>query len=81
VETTVSLGAGKLTVVLPSGPDSPQVRITAHASVGDIRLPDGSGEGGVSPARTVDLNPAGAAAHGTIDLDVSVGAGQVEVTQ
>jgi hypothetical protein len=55
--------------------------ITAHASVGDIQLPDGSGEGGVSPARTTDLNPAAAAAHGTIDLDVSVGAGQVEVTQ
>ena len=79
--TRVTLGAGKLLVVLPDGPDSPEVRLTVHAGVGEVQLPDGTQDGGVSPTRTTVLNPAAAEAHGTIDLDLSVGAGQVEVTR
>jgi len=47
--------------------------------VGALELPDGTDSGGVSASHSVDLNPGGAALHGTIDLDVSVGAGQAEV--
>ncbi|WP_370076194.1 PspC domain-containing protein [Streptacidiphilus sp. MAP12-16] len=76
--TEVHLGAGKVQVILPTGPE---VRVSAHAGVGDVRLPDDSNSGGFAPSRNADLNPGGAAAHGTIVLDVAVGAGQVEVTQ
>jgi hypothetical protein len=78
VTTDVRLGAGKLTVQLPPGPE---VRLQVKVGVGAMVLPGGMDSGGVSSSRTVVLNPAGAAAHGTIDLDVSVGAGQAEVTR
>jgi hypothetical protein len=35
----------------------------------------------VGASRTVELNPAGAAAHGVIQLDLQIGIGQLEVTQ
>ena len=79
--TQVRLGAGALTVRLPSGPDEPEVRLHVKVGVGALELPDGTDSGGVSASHTLDLNPAGATAHGTIDLDVSVGAGQAEVDQ
>lgn len=78
--TRVELGAGQLVVILPQ-PGGPEIRITAHSGLGDIRLPDDSVSGGVSTDRTVDLNPGAAAAHGTVSLDLSVGAGEVEVNQ
>ncbi|QMU79265.1 cell wall-active antibiotics response protein [Streptacidiphilus sp. PB12-B1b] len=78
VASDVRLGAGRLTVELPSGPE---VRLHVSVGVGAMRLPDGLESGGVSSSHTEVLNPAGAAAHGTIDLDVSVGAGQAEVTR
>ncbi|MHA6760523.1 PspC domain-containing protein [Streptacidiphilus sp. PAMC 29251] len=82
LSTDVHLGVGKLLVILPPGS---RVEITAHVGVGSIHLPDedgdSSGTGGVSANRSADLNPTGAPAHGTIDLDLSVGAGDLEVTQ
>lgn len=77
LRTRASLGAGLLKVQLPSGPE---VVITAKVGAGAVFLPDGSGGGGLSATRTEALNPGGAAKYGTIDLDLSVGAGQVEVT-
>ena len=78
VTTRVTLGAGALTVRLPSGPE---VHVHVRVGVGALELPGGTDTGGVSVTRTVDLDPGGAAAHGTIDLDISVGAGQAEVIQ
>jgi phage shock protein PspC (stress-responsive transcriptional regulator) len=79
--TNVRLGVGALTVRLPSGPSAPEIRVHVKVGFGALRLPDGADSGGVSASHSADLNPGGAAAHGTIDLDVSVGAGQAEVTQ
>ena len=81
VTTQVKLGAGNLIVRLPSGPSEPEIRVHVKVGVGALELPDGTDSGGVSSSHSVDLNPGAAAAHGTIDLDVSVGAGQAEVTQ
>ncbi|QMU72672.1 PspC domain-containing protein [Streptacidiphilus sp. P02-A3a] len=78
VTTRVRLGAGALTVRLPSGPE---IKVRAQADVGALELPDGTDSGGISTSHSVDLDPGAAAAHGTIVLDVSVGAGQVEVIQ
>lgn len=78
VTTRVRLGAGTLTVRLPSGPE---IKVHAQADVGGLELPDGTDSGGVSAAHSVDLDPGAAATRGTIVLDVSVGAGQVEVIQ
>jgi hypothetical protein len=77
----IELGSGQLRVVLPPSPGGPEIKITAHAGVGDVRLPDSSTDGGLGVTRDADLNPGGAAAHGTITLDLSVGAGEVEVNQ
>jgi len=76
--TRASLGAGLLRVQLPTGPE---IVITAKVGAGAVVLPGGDGSGGVSASRTETLNAGGAAEYGTIDLDLSVGAGQVEVTQ
>ncbi len=76
--TRASLGAGLLRVQLPTGPE---IVITAKVGAGAVVLPGGDGSGGVSASRTETLNAGGAAKFGTIDLDLAVGAGQVEVTQ
>ena len=78
VRTKASLGAGLLRVQLPTGPE---IVITAKVGAGAVVLPGGDGSGGLSASRTETLNAGGAAKFGTIDLDLSVGAGQVEVTQ
>jgi hypothetical protein len=82
VSSHVSLGAGTLQVRLPGdGADSPEVTISAQTGAGQLRLPDGTRISGVGASRTVELNPAGAAAHGVIQLDLQIGIGQLEVTQ
>ena len=78
VTTEARLGAGGLKVLLPPGPE---VRLHVKVGAGAMELPDGTDSGGISSSHTLVLNPAGAAAHGTIDLDVSVGAGEAEVTR
>ncbi|WP_042383339.1 PspC domain-containing protein [Streptacidiphilus melanogenes] len=80
VSSHVSLGAGTLQVLLPGdGADGPEVKINAQTGAGALRLPDGSRISGVADSRTIDLNQAGAAAHGTIQLDLQIGVGQLEV--
>ncbi|WP_161791296.1 PspC domain-containing protein [Streptacidiphilus jiangxiensis] len=82
VSTHVSLGAGTLEVLLPgAGADSPEVKIHAQTGAGELRLPDGTRVSGVGDSRSIDLNPGGAAAHGTIQLDLQIGLGQLEVVQ
>ncbi|MFC1409059.1 PspC domain-containing protein [Streptacidiphilus sp. N1-12] len=79
VTTDVHLGVGKLLVLLPPGS---RVEITAHVGLGSIHLPGTDDDsGGVSANRSTELNPEGAARYGTINLDLSVGAGDLEVTQ
>ncbi|MEV4917713.1 PspC domain-containing protein [Streptomyces tirandamycinicus] len=82
VSTTAEVGAGRLRVVVPA---DATVRIRARAAVGDIRLPG-------DPVREVDVAPdrdrthtlappAGAEPAGTLDLDLAVALGQLEVTR
>ncbi|MFC1417092.1 PspC domain-containing protein [Streptacidiphilus cavernicola] len=78
LSTDVHVGVGQLRVILPPGS---RVEITAHVGVGSIRLPDGSDSGGLSSNRSTELNPGAAAQHGTINLELNVGAGDVEVNQ
>ena len=80
LSTDVHLGVGRLRVVLP--PDGTvAVQIRAHVGAGAIQLPDESDGGGVSVTRATELNPDAAPLHGTITLELNVGAGDVEVTQ
>jgi phage shock protein PspC (stress-responsive transcriptional regulator) len=82
VSSHVSLGAGTLQVLLPGdGADSPEVKINAQTGAGQLRLPDGTRVSGVGDSRAIDLNQAGAAAHGTIQLDLQIGVGQLEVVR
>ncbi|WP_042365516.1 PspC domain-containing protein [Streptacidiphilus neutrinimicus] len=82
VSSHVSLGAGTLQVLLPGdGADNPEVKISAQTGAGELRLPDGTRISGVADSRTIDLNQAGAAAHGTIQLDLQIGVGQLEVVR
>lgn len=80
VSSHVSLGAGSLQVLLPGdGAGNPEVKINAQTGAGELRLPDGTRISGVGDSRTIDLNQTGAAAHGTIQLDLQIGVGQLEV--
>ncbi|RAG86919.1 hypothetical protein DN069_04085 [Streptacidiphilus pinicola] len=82
VSSHVSLGAGSLQVLLPGdGADSPEVKINAQTGAGQLRLPDGTRISGVGDSRTIDLNQSGAAGHGTIQLDLQIGVGQLEVVR
>ncbi|MBF9067848.1 PspC domain-containing protein [Streptacidiphilus fuscans] len=81
VTTHVSLGAGTLKVLLPGGPAVPEVKLNAQTGAGELKLPDGRQFSGVGSSRSVDLNQGDAAAHGTVTVELQVGAGQVEVLQ
>ncbi|MEY9845640.1 PspC domain-containing protein [Streptacidiphilus sp. MAP5-3] len=81
VTTHVSLGAGTLKVLLPGGSVAPEVRLNAQTGAGELKLPDGRQFSGVGSSRSVDLNQGDAAAHGTVTVELQVGAGQVEVLQ
>jgi phage shock protein PspC (stress-responsive transcriptional regulator) len=82
VSTRVEVGLGKVRVIVPPGLT---VRADIEVGVGDIRLPgEDSRDVDVQPDRTeqVTLAPAkGEERTGTLDLDVEVGLGQVEVSR
>jgi hypothetical protein len=79
VRTTVQLGAGELTVLLPAGPAD--VRVHCEAGVGDLRCLDGEKSGFGHDLDRTDLGSDGGDGGGTIVLTASVGAGQVAVSR
>ncbi|MFF4017658.1 PspC domain-containing protein [Streptomyces sp. NPDC001843] len=82
VKTEADVGAGQLKVIAPA---DVTVRMSIDVGVGDIRLPgDYRKDVDVKPGRhkEVTLPPkAGGKSTGTLDIDVQVGVGQVEVTR
>ncbi|GJF29573.1 hypothetical protein KNE206_22730 [Kitasatospora sp. NE20-6] len=77
--TEVRLGAGDLTVLLR--PDV-EVRLTVRSLAGDITLPDGQQISGLGNSHRVTLPPAdGTASHGTLDLTLKAGVGDIKVVQ
>ncbi|MEU6479582.1 PspC domain-containing protein [Streptomyces sp. NPDC047017] len=82
VSARAQVGVGRLRVIVPPGVT---VRATIDVGVGDIQLPgDGSQDVDVAPDRhqRVTLPPAAdTKGTGTVDLDLHVGAGQVEVSR
>ncbi|MFG2603755.1 PspC domain-containing protein [Streptomyces sp. NPDC048514] len=82
VATSAHVGAGQLKVLVPA---DATVRMSIDVGVGDIRLPgDDRKDVDVRAGRHKDvtLAPAkGAAASGTLDLTLRVGAGEVEVSR
>ncbi|MFE3163520.1 PspC domain-containing protein [Streptomyces sp. NPDC059224] len=82
VSTAAEVGAGRLRIVVPA---DVTVRMSIDVGVGDIQLPgDDERDVDVAPGKhkNVTLRPtAGAKSTGTLDLDLQVGAGQVEVSR
>ncbi|MFD8722099.1 PspC domain-containing protein [Streptomyces sp. NPDC059629] len=83
VSTAAEVGAGRLEIVVPA---DVTVRMSIDVGVGDIQLPgdDSRKDVDVEPGRHKDvtLSPtSGTKNAGTLDLDLQVGAGQVEVTR
>ncbi|WP_327067331.1 PspC domain-containing protein [Kitasatospora sp. NBC_01302] len=79
VSSSVRLGAGQADVTLP--PDV-EANLTLHTVVGSIHLPDRTFDGDVGTRQTVHLAPVGgAASKGTIDLDIVVDLGDIQVVQ
>ncbi|MER7186298.1 PspC domain-containing protein [Streptomyces hyaluromycini] len=82
VSTSAEVGAGQLKIVVPA---DATVRMSIDVGVGDIQLPgDDKKDVDVEPGKhkNVTLPPTGGAKNaGTLDLDLQVGAGQVEVTR
>ncbi|CAM5256386.1 membrane protein [Streptomyces badius] len=82
VRTELDVVAGRAAVVVPA---NVTVKVRAEAGLGEVRLEDGQRvqvriNSGESTERT--LPPAkGMAPAGTVELDVEVGIGQVEVTR
>ncbi|MFG2558228.1 PspC domain-containing protein [Streptomyces sp. NPDC048496] len=80
VRTQLGVGAGQAVVVVPK---AVTLRVRAHAGVGDIRLPgDPPGNVNISPSRKEHRTiapPAGVTPAGTVELDLEIGIGQVEV--
>ena len=76
------MGVGRLLVV---GPPEATVRLSIDVGLGDIRLPgDNAKDVDVEPGKhtQVTLPPvSGGTRAGTLDLDLQVGAGQVEVAR
>ncbi|MEU2820978.1 PspC domain-containing protein [Streptomyces bacillaris] len=82
VRTLVEVGAGRAAVVVPK---DVTVKVRAEAGLGEIRLEEGQRvqvriNSDETTQRTLPP-PAGAEPAGTIELDVQVGIGQVEVTR
>ncbi|MDQ2709677.1 MAG: PspC domain-containing protein [Actinomycetota bacterium] len=86
VRTRVTVGAGEAIVWVPANAD---VRVHCHAATGDVDClgnqgvrsgagPDGS-DGPTADARVESLGADGVAGGRTLELDVSVGFGHVEV--
>lgn len=83
VRTEVGLGAGRIVVRVPK---SVTVKVYARAGLGDIALPADRRQGDVDirPSQNEHrtLPPAeGSKPAGTVELDLEVGIGQVEVTR
>ncbi|MEU9366008.1 PspC domain-containing protein [Streptomyces avermitilis] len=81
VTTGAEVGAGRLRVVLPADVTA---EVDIRAGVGDIQLPgDGKQDVDVEPGKhqQVTLTPSGTKNGGTLNLDLEVGVGQVEVTR
>ncbi|MFJ7325628.1 PspC domain-containing protein [Streptomyces cyaneofuscatus] len=82
VRTRLEVGAGRAAVVVPEGVT---VKVRAEAGLGEIRLEEGQRvqvriRSDDSTQRTLPP-PAGAQPAGTIELEVEVGVGQVEVSR
>jgi phage shock protein PspC (stress-responsive transcriptional regulator) len=69
-----NVGAGHLVVIAP---DDVTLRVQASSGIGSIRLPDGPAREGLGT--DVDWTDAGSGAAGTIELDLTVGIGELEV--
>ncbi|QIP85084.1 PspC domain-containing protein [Streptomyces sp. Tu 2975] len=82
VSTRAEIGAGQLKVVLPK---DATVKLDAEVGVGDVRFPgDTPNDIDVGPSqdrRRTLPPPAGAEPAGTLELNLEVGIGQVEVTR
>ncbi|MFI2208941.1 PspC domain-containing protein [Streptomyces sp. NPDC020141] len=82
VSTTAEVGAGRLKILIP---EDASVRLRAEAGLGDIRLPgERKNDIDISPdqvERAVLPAPKGAEPSGTLELNVEVGLGQVEVAR
>lgn len=81
VRTRAEVGAGKLDVTVPR---DARLKLSIRTGLGDIRLPGERGDDiDIEPGRErkVTLEPKGgaSAAHGTLDLRLSIGLGNVEV--
>ncbi|TQK52387.1 phage shock protein C (PspC) family protein [Streptomyces sp. SLBN-118] len=82
LSTTAEVGAGRLKVVVPK---NAPVTVRAETGIGDIRLPDDAPNdidvsAGKERQRTLPA-PAGTKPSGTVELQLEVGIGQVEVTR
>jgi len=82
VRTRLEVGAGRAAVVVPKGVT---VKVRAEAGLGEIRLEEGQRvqvriDSGQTSERTLPP-PKGSKPAGTIELDVEVGVGQVEVSR
>lgn len=82
VRTRLEVGAGRAAVVVPEGVT---VRVRAEAGLGEIRLEEGQRvQVRINSDQTSERTlppPKGAAPAGTIELEVEVGVGQVEVSR
>ncbi|MGP3981957.1 PspC domain-containing protein [Streptomyces sp. KR80] len=82
VTTRASVGVGHLKVVVPR---DATVRLDVEVGVGDLRLPDERRDDidvSAGLRRDVTLPPEdGREPHGTLDLELDTGVGQVEVTR
>jgi phage shock protein PspC (stress-responsive transcriptional regulator) len=75
VHVTAHVGVGRLVITVPQ---DVAVVMTAHVGIGQIQFVDGSTEGGLDITKSFDSDATGKS-HGTIALDLKVGAGDVEV--
>ncbi|MFF8935099.1 PspC domain-containing protein [Streptomyces paradoxus] len=82
VTTRAEVGMGRIKVLVP---EEATVRLNVEVGIGDLQLPgDDPKDVDVQPDqhREITLSPAeGTEKSGTIDLDLQVGMGQVEVTR
>lgn len=83
VRTRADVGAGKLAVTVPR---DVRLKLTIRTGLGDIRLPGERGDDiDIEPRRersvTIDPKGGASAARGTLELRLSIGLGNVEVTR
>ncbi|EFE67583.1 integral membrane protein [Streptomyces viridosporus ATCC 14672] len=82
VSTRADVGLGRIHVIVPEGVT---VKLSIEVGVGDFRLPgDDEKDVDVAPGKHKELTldpPAGVEKAGTLDLDLQVGMGQVEVSR